>query len=101
MPKIFEYIGFVFFFYSNDHPPIHCHVRKGDKEVKVELEFIRGQLVDISIRMASRETNKLTSAEREKIRKFVEVYYVEIKDKWEDFRAGKKIRSRKINKEIK
>ena len=51
--------------------------------------------------MANRKTKKLTSAEREKIKKFVEVYYGEIKKKWDDFRAGKKIKSRTINKEIK
>ena len=26
MPKIYEYFGFVFFFYSNEHEPIHVHV---------------------------------------------------------------------------
>ncbi|MBO4525751.1 MAG: DUF4160 domain-containing protein [Bacteroidales bacterium] len=30
MPKIFEYFGFVFFFYSNEHEPIHVHVVKGE-----------------------------------------------------------------------
>ncbi|MBC8005509.1 MAG: DUF4160 domain-containing protein [Verrucomicrobia bacterium] len=30
MPKIFEYLGFVFFFYSNDHKPLHVHVRYGE-----------------------------------------------------------------------
>ncbi len=29
MPKIFEYFGFVFFFYSNEHEPIHVHVSRG------------------------------------------------------------------------
>ena len=32
MPVIFEEDGFRFFFYSNDHIPIHVHVRKGDGE---------------------------------------------------------------------
>ena len=27
MPTIFEQDGFKFFFYSNDHRPIHVHVR--------------------------------------------------------------------------
>ena len=27
MPIIFEQDGFKFFFYSNDHEPIHVHVR--------------------------------------------------------------------------
>ena len=32
MPKIFEKDGYLFFFYSNDHEPIHVHVRKGNGE---------------------------------------------------------------------
>ena len=27
MPKIFEYFGFIFYFYSNEHEPIHVHVK--------------------------------------------------------------------------
>ena len=30
--KIFEKDGYLFFFYSNDHEPIHVHVRKGNGE---------------------------------------------------------------------
>jgi hypothetical protein len=25
MPKIYEYFGIVFFFYANDHEPVHVH----------------------------------------------------------------------------
>lgn len=32
MPKIFEYFGFIFYFYSNEHEPIHVHVMHGAKE---------------------------------------------------------------------
>ncbi|GHU79196.1 hypothetical protein FACS1894145_2820 [Bacteroidia bacterium] len=32
MPKIFEYFGFVFYFYSNEHDPIHVHVAYGEFE---------------------------------------------------------------------
>ena len=32
MPKIFEQDGFRFFFYSNDHEPVHVHVRYGGGE---------------------------------------------------------------------
>ena len=31
MPKIFEYFGFIFYFYSNEHEPIHVHVMHGGK----------------------------------------------------------------------
>jgi hypothetical protein len=32
MPKIFDKDGYRFFFYSNDHLPIHVHVSYGDGE---------------------------------------------------------------------
>lgn len=28
MPKIFEYFGFIFLFYSNEHDPVHVHANK-------------------------------------------------------------------------
>ena len=37
MPKIFEYFGFIFYFYSNEHEPIHVHVLHGDKESVFDL----------------------------------------------------------------
>ena len=37
MPKIFEYFGFVFFFYSNEHEPIHVHVIHGDRQLVYEI----------------------------------------------------------------
>ncbi len=38
MPQVFEKEGFKFFFYSNDHRPIHVHVRKGDGEAIFNVE---------------------------------------------------------------
>lgn len=40
MPTIFTEEGFRFFFYSNDHQPIHVHVRKGDGEAVFNVEVI-------------------------------------------------------------
>ncbi len=38
MPKIFEKDGFKFFFYSNEHRPIHVHVRYGGGEAVFYIE---------------------------------------------------------------
>ena len=38
MPKIFEQDGYRFFFYSNEHRPIHVHVRYGGGEAVFEVE---------------------------------------------------------------
>jgi hypothetical protein len=38
VPKIFEKDGYRFFFYSNEHRPIHVHVRRGSGEAVFEVE---------------------------------------------------------------
>jgi len=38
MPLVFEKDGFRFAFYSNDHRPIHVHVRKGAGEAIFDVE---------------------------------------------------------------
>ena len=38
MPTVFTKDGFRFFFYSNDHRPIHVHVRKGGGEAVFFME---------------------------------------------------------------
>lgn len=41
MPTLFIYLGLRFFFYSNDHEPIHVHVSSGDGEARFQLEPIQ------------------------------------------------------------
>jgi hypothetical protein len=36
MPKIFEYLGILIFFYSNEHEPIHVHGKYESLESKAE-----------------------------------------------------------------
>jgi len=38
MPSVFEKEGFKFAFYSNDHRPMHVHVRKGGGEAIFDVE---------------------------------------------------------------
>ena len=43
MPTLFYLFGYRFYFWSNDHEPIHIHVSKGDAEAKfnvVNVELI-------------------------------------------------------------
>ncbi|WP_106132649.1 DUF4160 domain-containing protein [Mongoliibacter ruber] len=37
MPTVLRILGFRFFFYSNDHEPIHIHVECGDSTAKFNL----------------------------------------------------------------
>jgi len=56
MPKIFEQEGYSFFFYSNDHVPIHVHVRRGGGEAVfvVEPEVELRESVGFNVRELSR-----------------------------------------------
>ena len=38
MPSLFEKDGYRFFFYSNEHRPIHVHVRRGGGEAVFDIE---------------------------------------------------------------
>jgi hypothetical protein len=44
MPTVLYINGFRFFFYLNEHEPIHVHVKRGDSEARVVLVPI----IDIS-----------------------------------------------------
>jgi len=38
MPTIFRFFGMQFYFWSNEHEPVHIHVRKGRSLAKFEIE---------------------------------------------------------------
>ena len=83
MPKIFEYFGFIFYFYSNEQEPIHVHVQHSGKESVFELIMMDGN------------KDKHTASE------FIEKYHKNIIDKWVKFFIMKKaVRSTNITKKI-
>lgn len=38
MPTVFELFGIKFFFFPNDHEPIHVHILYGGKLAKIQVE---------------------------------------------------------------
>ncbi len=64
MPTLFIVFGLRFFFYSNEHLPIHVHVRNADGEAKFSVENVgllsnRGlKRKDISLALSLIEENK-------------------------------------------
>ena len=41
MPEVFRMFGMRFFFYMNEHLPIHIHVRNSDGEARFEVENVK------------------------------------------------------------
>lgn len=99
MPKIFEYFGFVFFFYSNEHEPIHVHVVKNDSDTVFDIILDNGMLKELVRRKGDR--TPLSSKDAQTAEAFVAKYYKNIVEKWIKFFVLKKaVRSTKITKKI-
>ena len=100
MPKILEYFGIVFYFYSNEHQPIHVHVSYNDFESIFEIFFVDGKLKDVQIRKAA-GIEPLPQKQIKEAQKVIEIYAEEIVDRWTDFFVlKKKIKSKKITKKL-
>ncbi|MDE6553676.1 MAG: DUF4160 domain-containing protein [Muribaculaceae bacterium] len=98
MPKIFEYFGFIFYFYSNEHEPIH--VQHGGKESIFELIMMDGKLTEVRIR-EKHGIVPLSNKEEQTASEFIEKYDKNIIDKWVKFFVMKKaVRSTNITKKI-
>lgn len=81
MPKIYEYFGFIFYFYSNEHEPIHVHVIHGDKESIFDLIIQNGELSKINVRR-KKGAEMLSEKDRNIAETFIFQYHKEIIDKW-------------------
>ena len=100
MPKIYEYLGFIFFFYSNEHEPIHVHVIKNGNQTVFELILSDGVLVEIRRR---KESGYRLLDEKDDIQaeEFIRAYYKNIIDKWMNFFVLKKrVRCTLVTKKV-
>jgi hypothetical protein len=101
MPKIYEYLGLVFFFYANEHLPIHVHISKENLESKAELIFEDGKLVEIKF-VKVKLRRPLGEVDLKNAEKFIGKYHVSIINKWNTFFVLKsKVSCELINKKIK
>ena len=74
MPIVFVKDGYKFFFYSNEHEPIHVHVRHGDGEAVFDVE----ELVEL------RESQKMKMNELSKAQKLAREHRDMILEKWHE-----------------
>lgn len=101
MPKIFEYLGILVFFYSNEHEPIHVHGKYNEFESKAEFYIVEGKIVEIKIKQI-KGLKPLTGNKLNDFKDFLEKYADEIVKKWIDyFVFHKNIEFEKIQTRIK
>jgi hypothetical protein len=50
MPKLYEYLGLVVFFYSNEHEPMHVHARYQGYESRIDIIIEKGDVKELLVR---------------------------------------------------
>lgn len=96
MPKLYEYLGLVIFFYSNEHAPVHVHARYQGCESRIELIIDNGRVVDIKVALVKGK-RPLPTRQLNDFEELVEKLSDEIIQHWVNyFVYHKKIVSKKI-----
>jgi len=99
MPKIFEYLGYFLFIYTDDHPPVHIHVQHGEYRAKAELLYEDGVLSLVFKRI--RGFTMLPKKQQTEIGEFIEQYQTEIVDKWTQIHVYRQtVKSEKITRKV-
>ena len=49
MPKLYEYLGILIYFYSNEHEPIHVHGKHAGHESRAEIIMANGRVVGVVV----------------------------------------------------
>jgi len=100
MPKLYEYLGLIILFYSNDHEPIHVHGKYQDQESKAEILFEGGVFKEIVFKDVTGK-RPLDTKNMKKFKQIVEFYREDIVKKWIDFFVyNAEIKSEIITKKI-
>ena len=101
MPKLYEYLGIIILFYSNEHEPVHVHGKYQGYESKAELIIVGGKVVKVNI-LNARGKEPLPSKELREFKKFVMIFKDDIVQKWIDyFVYNKEIKCIKITGGVK
>jgi hypothetical protein len=98
MPKLYEYLGLVVFFYSNEHEPVHVHGQIQGREARAEFRIIQGKVVDV-VFLPQPSRPPLKPAELQQFRDVVLAKADDIVRKWVDyFVLHKSVASEKITR---
>ena len=84
MPKLYEYLGLVILFYSNEHEPVHVHCKYQGKESRAMIIYKDGKFVEVLISEVEGK-EPLDMQNQKKFKKLVEAYREDIVRKWIDF----------------
>jgi hypothetical protein len=101
MPKIYEYLGILIFFYSNEHDPVHVHGKYNEFEISAEFFIVDGKIEEIRIKPI-KGRRPLEGNKFRDFKEFISLYGDRIVEKWVDyFVYHKDVAFERINKPVK
>ncbi len=101
MPKLYEYLGIVIFFWSDEHEPIHVHGRYQGAEIKAEFIVEDGEIKEIYFKNVQGK-KRFDKNKRKDFESFITHYSKQIVKKWIDYFVWKKdIEPKTITRKIK
>jgi hypothetical protein len=101
MPKLYEYLGIVVLFYSNEHEPVHVHGKYQGRETRAEFVIRDGRVVDIIYREV-RGRKPLDAAQLNDFKVLTRHFADEIVRKWVDyFVLHRTVQPERIDRRIK
>ena len=96
MSKLYEYLGIIVFFYSNEHEPVHVHGRYGEYESKIEFILKNGVIEKIELKLVPGK-KPLPATQAKKFKQLASLLGDEIVQSWINyFVYNKKIVTKKI-----
>ena len=84
MPVLYDYFGMIFLFYSNEHEPVHIHVRFAEYETVYELLVDNGKLIALRKRKIKGK-DLLPLSKNKQAEKLIIDKYKDILQKWFEF----------------
>ncbi len=98
MPVLFEYLGIVIKFYSNEHEPVHVHALYGDAEIKISFFIKEGDIYKTTYVC---KHGKFPQTRLRLLKEFINVYRSDIVKLWSEyFIWHKPVKPKIINKKI-
>ncbi len=100
MPKLFEYLGLIIRFFSNEHDPIHVHAFYENYQTKIDFIVKNGIIIDV--KYSKVKGYEMIPLEKIKdLKKLIEVYKYEIIQLWiKYFVLHESIKSKKITTKL-
>jgi hypothetical protein len=98
MPKLFEYLGIIIRFYSDEHEPIHIHATYNENIIKVSFFLRDGKIYRVTYSVI---VGKFPVAKLSELKEFITVYKDEIVKSWDSYFIWKnKVNFVRITKKI-